>query len=98
MIIKNIKGESMISLDELFEQHSQRQAATSSAVERRNWALQRIQDLKAAFGAGRIDSKTFQARLKYWMKVAAGAPSSAAAAAEGAGPSVSDLKTTGTFF
>jgi len=95
---KNIKGESMTSLDELFEQQLRRQAATSSAVERRNWALQRIQDLKDAFAAGRVDSKTYQARLKYWMKVAAGAAASPVAAAQGEGPSINDLKTIGTFF
>ncbi len=88
----------MISGIKFLEEQMERPRATTSAYERRNWALQRIHELKKAFASGRIDAKTYNARLRYWMKVSSGSPASPVAAQAGVGPSIDELRSAGTFF
>jgi hypothetical protein len=82
----------MIECNSLFE------AASSSATEREEFANQRIADLKSARAQGRIDQKSFQNRLRYWIKVKSGSIGSPKSVESGASPGMSDLKTAGNYF
>lgn len=88
----------MISVSELFEQQEKKPAAQSSAVQRRQWASQRLAELKSAAASGRVNMKTYQQKLKYWQKISSGTVGSKTAQETGSGPSADDLKTAGTFF
>lgn len=68
------------------------------ADERRNWALQRIEELKRALATGRISAREYIQRLRYWNQLAAGAPAGPMSAQAGLGPSHGDIRTAGTFF
>ncbi len=81
----------------LFEQEGRRRVVQSADL-RRQWALQRMAEARAAAASGRIDQKTLQQKLRYWQKVAAGSVGSPSQAAAGLAPSLTDLKTAGSFF
>ena len=87
----------MLSISQLFEQN-ERPRIESSASIRRGWAKQRIAEARAAAAAGKIDQKTLQQRVKYWLKVASGAVASPSELQSGTGASAAELKTVGTFF
>ena len=74
------------------------EAVSSSAKTRRDFADQRMAELKAARAAGRVDGKTFSEKLGYWQRIKNGISGSKRSNESGKTVSRSDLLNTGQYF